>query len=455
MPESDHDLTLITPTADRQAALRMCQRWMQRQTFDGRVQWLIVDDGEHHSRPTLVRDGWTVTHVRKPRAANNNVSLSFRGNLATGLMRASSDRICIIEDDDHYKPSYLQWVSDSFDAGYELIGEARARYYDLRRGRWRRMANRRHASLCQTSFGRSAVVPWLAGPSGQLRTSKRTTVDIRLWRKFRRQLKTRLLRDSLHVTGMKCLPGRTGITHESSLRIERTQPDRDYAVLRNWVGSDDTAAYRSLVERTETSLTAFSDYFRRAGDSRDVLVIGKGPTFGHAGRWLPQHPRTLTIGLNHVVDRMHVDVAHVIDLDVLDQVPAERWFSNCERVVIPWRPHVGYQPSEQTLDELSHPTLKRLKRAGRLCYYNLSSALLYGFVDRPPGEDIQCSTFSGEAVCRLLVSMGVQQVHTAGVDGGRSYHPEFDHLTPLTNGRESFDNQTARIREIPANIVPV
>lgn len=39
-------MTLITPTGVRPKAWSICERLMARQTYDGPVQWVIVDDGQ-------------------------------------------------------------------------------------------------------------------------------------------------------------------------------------------------------------------------------------------------------------------------------------------------------------------------------------------------------------------------------------------------------------------------
>lgn len=54
------DLTLLTATGERQEAFDLCQRWMQRQTFEGSVRWVIVDDGEKEQKITFNRKNWNI-----------------------------------------------------------------------------------------------------------------------------------------------------------------------------------------------------------------------------------------------------------------------------------------------------------------------------------------------------------------------------------------------------------
>lgn len=462
MPESDHGLTLITPTCDRPAGMRLCRNWMAAQTFGGPVEWIIVDGGRHpYPQIGGMPDNWTVRHEPMPHVPKATVN--FRGNLARGLTLATHNRIAIIEDDDHYKPAWLQWLADRFDDGHQLIGEARSRYYDVAQMRWRQMHNGRHASLCQTAFTRP-VAAWLAGPRGALRPPRGPRigwkVDIAIWREFKRQRNVShvLASQSQYVTGIKRLPGIDGLTHTQAVRESATSADPDGDQLRAWVGDTAAAQYAQVGRRPTTDIPHIGDFLRRNSMlDRDVIVIGKGPTFSAADRWIANRPHAVSVGLNHVVERRYVDIAHAIDLDVLDQVPHALWFRNCACVVMPWRPHVGFRPTDDTLQQLAgtHPVLRRLHTEHRLAYYNLSTAMTYGYPDRPTTPDISCSTFSGEAVCRLLHHLGRPTIHTAGIDGGRTYHAAFGNLTPLQNGRDSFDSQAARLQQIGAAIVPV
>lgn len=172
------------------------------------------------------------------------------------------------------------------------------------------------------------------------------------------------------------------------------------------------------------------------------MLLGKGPSYARAGEVDPA--THYTCALNHVVRERPVTVAHAIDLDVvlecLPQIEAQARF-----LVVPWRPHVRYDPGPHTLPELvrAHAGLERLSRAGRLVWYNLSSS-------RPQGDEprIEARWFSAEAALNLLVACGVREVRTLGVDGGRAYAGAFADLeerTLLASGHESFDLQFQEI----------
>lgn len=204
------------------------------------------------------------------------------------------------------------------------------------------------------------------------------------------------------------------------------------------------------------ALPSFFDWFREQDGSRAPwLLLGKGPTFSHAASVDLRAWRTF--GLNHVCRDLPVDVAHAIDLDVIDQC-GSRLLTQAGVVVMPWRPHVAdpHRPdwvrrkahvvSPRTLEQLAetHPVLRQLARDGRLLWYNLSTA-----PDARPGAPIvRVRHFSAVAALNLLALAGARTVRSLGIDGGDAYAPDFADLaqvTRLAGGQRSFDLQFAEI----------
>ncbi len=178
---------------------------------------------------------------------------------------------------------------------------------------------------------------------------------------------------------------------------------------------------------------------------RPWLLLGKGPSFA-------QH-RHLdltafnTMSLNHVVAELPVDVAHIIDVDVVGDC-AEALRHNCQWLLMPYRPHVRSQRSPRALKDWfgEHPVLRELDERGRLVWYNLGSSPRVGSSPR-----ITSGSFSSEAALRILALMGVRTVRSLGIDGGRSYASTFRHLeasTLLANGAQAFDLQFERIAAV-------
>lgn len=174
------------------------------------------------------------------------------------------------------------------------------------------------------------------------------------------------------------------------------------------------------------------------------LILGKGPSFGQ----FPMTPATRynLLSLNHVVRQVQVDVAHMIDIDVVEAC-SEQLLNNCRWLIMPRRPHVGFEAGPPLEDHFSQvPVLAELNRQGRLVWYNLSTG-------RPVGSSpvISVRYFSSEAALRILGRMGATTVRTLGIDGGKAYSTSFQDLedkTMLANGRRSFDVQFDEIEAI-------
>lgn len=178
--------------------------------------------------------------------------------------------------------------------------------------------------------------------------------------------------------------------------------------------------------------------------SRDMqegtwLMLGKGPTYRKLRNIDASAFRLLS--LNHVVREQPVEVAHIIDLDVVHDC-ADALDANAGVLWMPAHPHVNHRPSEKPLWEWAKevPVLRKLAGEGRLAWYNASTW------KRPePGSPvIDVRFFSAEAALAALAACGARTVRSLGVDGGNRYSEQFGDLndrTLLANGRDSFDRQ--------------
>jgi hypothetical protein len=173
--------------------------------------------------------------------------------------------------------------------------------------------------------------------------------------------------------------------------------------------------------------------------TRRWVIFGKGPSFSRRTEFDLTGYRSLS--LNHVVRDQQVDVAHAIDIDVIEAC-VDVLERNASVVVLPWYPHQRNRPASRTLAEWTAdlPVLQRLAEAGRLLWYDLGTARKrYG-----PGPTVAAPYFSAEAALSLLALAGARNVRSLGVDGGSSYSREFAQLrdtTLLSNGHQSFDTQ--------------
>lgn len=177
-----------------------------------------------------------------------------------------------------------------------------------------------------------------------------------------------------------------------------------------------------------------------AGADETWLILGKGPSFEN------RHEFDLTgfktLGLNHVVQDMAVDVASVMDIEVI-RTAGETIDRNAGFLLMPRYPHVDFKPARRTLDTFlaDYPILEKLAREGRLIWYNYDA-------DRAPAPSsplIPHGHFSGEVMVNLLAVLEVKTIRTLGVDGGRTYAAGFDEGTRLANRQADFDVQWAGI----------
>lgn len=215
-------LTLLTATGMRPGAWAICERLMMAQTYQGKVRWIIVDDGEQAQPITFKRDGWTLEVVRPEPFWVPGKNTQAR-NLNAGLGRVSTDdRLVIIEDDDHVGPGYLADV-DQWLYRADLVGEGMARYFNVATGIGKQLTNKAHCSLCSTAVKGAGIE---ALRQAVLKNKK--FIDMELWRTFRG---TKYISNTRHVVGIKGLPGRDGIGCG-----HRMQGSPNKGILRQWIG---------------------------------------------------------------------------------------------------------------------------------------------------------------------------------------------------------------------------
>ena len=197
-------------------------------------------------------------------------------------------------------------------------------------------------------------------------------------------------------------------------------------------------------------MRSFFEWFNDGNASPDTvwLILGKGPSFTKSRQYdLSQFK---TISLNHAVRQQPVDLAHIIDADVLRDCD-DTIEKNARILVMPWYPHEENVASGETLEELFEkvPLLRRMSEQGRLLWYNLLTAPAM----REGSPVVPVKWNSAEAVLRLLAMAGAKHVRSLGVDGGVTYSEEFADLkekTLLKSGHPDFDGQFAEMAKIIA-----
>lgn len=217
-------MQIITPTGDRPLAWKLCQRYVERQTYEGPVEWHVVDDGIVPIEVNFSRKGYTLhVHRLEPMAGNSQAR-----NLLY-LIDQIDKRYPVVcfEDDDRYAADWLSICATHLERA-SLVGETRARYYNVAAQVGRQLNNTGHASLCATAMTGDHIERFR-----HICRTKVKYIDIDLWRGSRDSL----LFTGHRVVGIKGMPGRGGIGmgHEKRFSGQR---DPSGALLREWIGAD-------------------------------------------------------------------------------------------------------------------------------------------------------------------------------------------------------------------------
>ncbi|HEY5234023.1 MAG TPA: glycosyltransferase [Verrucomicrobiae bacterium] len=175
------------------------------------------------------------------------------------------------------------------------------------------------------------------------------------------------------------------------------------------------------------------------GGKGSWLVLGKGLSLDRRNEFDLGAFRKLS--LNHVVREMPVEVASVIDIDVVGDC-AEAIDRNARFLLMPRYPHVKHEAAKRPLETFfdEFPILKKLDRENRLVWYNFASSEQ----QETGSPKIPNGYFSAEVMISLLAAAGAKSIRTLGVDGGSAYAPQFkdlDDKTRLANGHNTFDLQ--------------
>lgn len=227
-------VTIITPSGERHEAIKRTHYYIQRQSFNGPIQWIICDDSNEHyeiNAPT------NVSHFNhhKREYPGNKVE-SFRANVICALPLVLFDRVVIMEDDDWYHPDYLVVYKNRL-LNWQLVGEGPARYYNIARRTYRVLGNTKRASFCQTALQASILDKLFIACQ-----KDSAFVDARLWDKDCRKFVFR--DDKPHCIGVKGMPGRVGIG--MGHRSKSFTSDHEFKVLEKWIGKEDTNYYREI-----------------------------------------------------------------------------------------------------------------------------------------------------------------------------------------------------------------
>lgn len=228
-------IVLITPTGGRQKQFDLCCTWMKKQTYTGKVLWIIIDDCIPATTLEIPKfpDNWNIlvkrpVEVWEPGMNTQGRNLKIGIDVVKRIPENQVEAIFIIEDDDYYSAVYLEKMVQKLK-GYHLAGERFTIYYHVGVNKYHGAYNRRHASLFQIAFT-PAVIPNIERYYDQLYIDMKFCISV--------TSKNLFARENLAI-GIKGQPGRMGIGighKETGYILE----DTEYNKLKELIGQDYT-----------------------------------------------------------------------------------------------------------------------------------------------------------------------------------------------------------------------
>lgn len=272
-------MKVITPTGKRPEALKLLNKYLERQTFQD-FEWIVLDDcdpvSETPSRcDTFIVSDW-VWHGK---------NTQHRSILRLLQECSPDDKVVICEDDDWYSPDYLQKTSDLLDQ-YDVVGQKKGVYFNVNNQTYKEWTFKHHSSLCHTAFkGKEAL-------NRIIDICKRGNepIDVAFWRSGGH------LSENMDCIGIKGMKGREGIGIGHKMQGKQA----DWSYLQNLIGDDwRYYAQRYFICASGPSLTQEDvDYIRGKGI---VVMINNGfqmapwadVVYGCDTRWWKAYPEAM------------------------------------------------------------------------------------------------------------------------------------------------------------------
>jgi hypothetical protein len=231
-------LDIITPSGDRPLQFSLCVEWMKKQTFTGKVNWIIADDSiaSHYETPKMP-DNWSVTHLKINRLTLPTFSTQS-DNILKALENVKNDKIVMVEDDDYYHPSWLETCDKNLN-NCDIFGRTRVIFYNIsNKTFWDKQYNNGLNPMCQTSF-KSTLIPKFK----DICSKNTELLDHLLWGLVEDSKKIFLSNNKIeYVIGIKGLSGRGGMSRKHTMIFNN--PDPDYYYLKKFIGENALTRYK-------------------------------------------------------------------------------------------------------------------------------------------------------------------------------------------------------------------
>lgn len=233
-------IVLLTPTGARPEQFRMCMTWMARQTYPDEVTWIIIDDAIPRTTNEIIdtfRENWHIVKINPIpswQRGQNTQSRNITAGIAYIESLTSVKAIFIIEDDDFYKPNYLERMMQRFGT-FKVLGEMNTVYYNVYYRNYFVNRNTSHSSLFQIAF-----IPEML-PLFKTCLNERF-MDFKFYEKLHAQGYVQrgeigFFNENNLSVGMKGMPGRAGIGAGHG-RLMNMLPDPSLIYLKQIIGDD-------------------------------------------------------------------------------------------------------------------------------------------------------------------------------------------------------------------------
>lgn len=203
LPSTD-GITVITCTGDRPESFNLLRVWIEKQTRKPN-QWIVVDDGK---TPLLPGPGFEC-YRREP--TSDDFPHTLCQNMLVALEHVSFDKIIIMEDDDWYHPTYIDYMSQLLDTA-DLVGFRNLMFYYPSTGKYMVKGSVKQPAFAQTAF-KKVITPVVQEickkASKEWQLSGKGLIDMFLWTHsldIDNKITRIRLTTALKVTGGKVLP---------------------------------------------------------------------------------------------------------------------------------------------------------------------------------------------------------------------------------------------------------
>ena len=229
-------IALITPTGSRLEQFKLCAMFMQRQTYKGKVTWIIIDDAYPSTTDQVAegfKDKWTIIKVyptpiwQGQNTQSRNISAGIDALLAN-YKEDQIEAVFMIEDDDYYRENYLERMMMRF-ANFKVLGEMNTVYYNVFYRNYFVNRNTSHISLFQLAF-KPDMIPLFKTCYNE------RFIDFKFFEKLHAQGfvgrgEVSMFNEGNLALGMKGMPGRAGIGAGHG-KLMNMQPDSrmDYLI---------------------------------------------------------------------------------------------------------------------------------------------------------------------------------------------------------------------------------